>query len=307
MIPSPPKPKPYWSLLSVLVVMIFLLTLAVSGVRVQDTIAAREPNSPWGQIIATVAALGVESTTALISYRIFHLQRQGRPVPRALIWGLVFFISVSVSANVDHSFRYTQATLAGRSGIALYWEVLLSFLLAIAAPSGLLLFAEVLSEYIQGVDVENATLLENYQNQVRKMEERERRKEERVERRSMAESRTGGQVSLDKPETPLPLPEGNPVLATEAPRTNTDWSDWESVRRLAGKDPFSVELVCQALGLRESAAYERLKDALSAGLVQRHGRGKYRFSGTEWQPAILSMENETEYPAANSTQLAPVA
>lgn len=270
-----PQLRSYVNPLSVLVVAIFLLTLVVSGVRVQDTIVAREPASVWGQLVAGTAALCVEGTTALISYRIFDLRRRSRPVSRLLVGGLVFFIVTSVTANVDHSFRYAQALLLGRTGGTLAWEIFLSVFLSIAAPSGLLLFAEMLSEYVQAVDAENAALLEEYQAEVQKMEEREKRRQARIARRNQ-EARLSESSELLAGRRKEP--QDGSRIPPEQSRKAVDLDGWKSVLRLAGSGPFDVSLVRQALGIGKSAAYERLREAQSAGLIRQDGRGRYRFS-----------------------------
>lgn len=267
--------KSYWSPLTVLVLAVFLFTLIVSGVRVQDTVAAREPSSLWGKVVAGAAALCIEGTTALISYRIFDLRRRGRPVPRLLVGGLLFFVTTSVAANVDHSFRYAQTILAGRSGETLAWEILLSVSLSIAAPSGLLLFAEMLSEYVQSVDAENAVLLEKHRAELRKIAERERRRAERTARKS-AENRQAAVPNL--PAERRRTPEEGPHYPAEHARKEVDLDGWQPVFRQAGAGSFDVSLVQQALGLEKSAAYERLKEAVAAGLIRRDGRGRYLFS-----------------------------
>lgn len=250
--------RSYWTSVTVLTTAFLVFTLGLSGLRVYEAVAMREPDSPT---LAAALAFGIEGAAGLVAYRVLQLRRREQPLPRCLVGGLLFFVLLAAAVHLDHALRYVQPAFTNPAWLALAWEVVLNLLLALAYPSGLLLVGEVLPEHLRTIEVENTAR--------RKAYEEERATARQRERDLWAAQRPAGQPQ--PAETPPP----QAVAPTPPPPPAERVSGWEKVWDLAKGKSFDLSLVQQAFPM---IAIPYLEEAVARGLLRQDGRGHYRFT-----------------------------
>ena len=258
--------RSYWTPGTVLTAAFLVFTLGLSGLRIREALATRDSSSP---AVATALALGIEGAAGLAAYRVLQLRRREQPLSGYLVGGLCFFVVLSAAAHLDHALRYTQPAFANPAWLAFAWEVVLNLLLALAYPSGLLLVGEVLPEHLRAIDSDNAARRKTYE-------------EERAAARQREHDLWAAQRASEQPQPrespPMQATAAEPApAAVPAPLPPPDErvGGWEKVWDLANGKAFDLPLVQQVFS---ATAIPYLEEAVTRGLLQQDGRGRYCFT-----------------------------
>ncbi|MBN1954378.1 MAG: hypothetical protein JW900_04925 [Anaerolineae bacterium] len=247
--------RSYWTPITILTTAFLLFTLGLSGLRVHEAVAARDPNTP---LLAVALASGIEGAAGLAAYRVLQLRRREQPLPRYLVSGLLFFVLLAAAVHLDHALRYAHPAFTNPVWLAWIWELVLNLLLALAYPSGLLLVGEVLPEHLRTIDAENAARRQRHEEEKAAAQERERA--------LWSAQRT----------TAAPPAEASPQLAaTPEPPSDECVRGWLEIWDRAGAQAFDLELVQQVF---PATAHPYLTDAVRQGLLRQDGRGRYEFT-----------------------------
>lgn len=268
--------------------MSFFFILFVSGLQIQQAFAAFETNTTGGRILAVAMALCIEAGAALAAYRLAQLRRREQALPGVLIWALALSVAAPALANLTHILRHTVNNPARPSGLDLFGQILLGVILSLLFPAGLVLAAEVLPEHIRKVEEENATL-QRFCNEVQrrlvrvegeKVAQGQFQEEVRLQLREIeqlarvltehvraVEQRLAEQVGPDEIESP-----------TNSPPPAESTCRWELLWQRAGGEPFGAGLVQEVFERSKTVAYELLKEAIQAGLMEKIHPGVYRFA-----------------------------